>query len=103
MVVIAFVFRAWRSRHLDDHQVPGAKLQLSDAQELVARRLGFEGWQALKAAGLPCGGGLMLRSLSLKGVATQSPLPTMVLPECLAMPISYCDRDETFRMIIRPR
>ena len=38
-----------RFRHLDDHQVLDASFKLSDAQELVARRLGFEGWQALKA------------------------------------------------------
>jgi len=38
-----------RFRHLDDHQVLEASFKLSDAQELVARRLGFEGWQALKA------------------------------------------------------
>jgi hypothetical protein len=25
------------------------------------------------------------------------------MPECLAMPISYCGRDETFRMIVSPR
>ena len=38
-----------RYRHLDDHQVLEASFKLSDAQELVARQLGFEGWQALKA------------------------------------------------------
>jgi catechol 2,3-dioxygenase-like lactoylglutathione lyase family enzyme len=38
-----------RFQHLDDHQVLDARFKLSDAQELVARRLGFEGWQALKA------------------------------------------------------
>jgi catechol 2,3-dioxygenase-like lactoylglutathione lyase family enzyme len=38
-----------RFRHLDDHQVLEASFKLSDAQELVARQLGFEGWQALKA------------------------------------------------------
>jgi catechol 2,3-dioxygenase-like lactoylglutathione lyase family enzyme len=35
-------------RHLDDHQVLQASFKLSDAQELVARQLGFKGWQALK-------------------------------------------------------
>lgn len=34
---------------LDDDQVLEATFKLSDAQELVARQLGFEGWQALKA------------------------------------------------------
>jgi catechol 2,3-dioxygenase-like lactoylglutathione lyase family enzyme len=38
-----------RFRHLDDPQVLEASFKLSDAQELVARQLGFEGWQALKA------------------------------------------------------
>jgi catechol 2,3-dioxygenase-like lactoylglutathione lyase family enzyme len=38
-------------QHLNDHQVPDARFKLSDAHELVARRLGFEGWQALKAGG----------------------------------------------------
>lgn len=41
-----------RFRHLDDHQVLAASFKLSDAQELVARQLGFEGWQALKAGAL---------------------------------------------------
>lgn len=38
-----------RFQHFDDHQVLEAKFKLSDAQELVARQFGFEGWQALKA------------------------------------------------------
>jgi catechol 2,3-dioxygenase-like lactoylglutathione lyase family enzyme len=38
-----------RFRHLDDHKVLEASFKLCDAQELVARQLGFEGWQALKA------------------------------------------------------
>lgn len=41
-----------RFQHLDDHQVLEATFKLSDAQELVARQLGFEGWQALKAGAL---------------------------------------------------
>lgn len=41
-----------RFQHLDDHQVLEASFKLSDAQELVARQLGFEGWQALKAGAL---------------------------------------------------
>lgn len=41
-----------RFRHLDDHQVLDASFKLSDAQELVARQLGYEGWQALKAGAL---------------------------------------------------
>lgn len=44
-----------RFRHLDDHQVLDASFKLSDAQELVARQLGFEGWQALKAGTLATG------------------------------------------------
>src|SRR5262249_50804153 len=38
-----------RFRHLDDLQVLDACFKLSDAQGLVARRFGFEGWRALKA------------------------------------------------------
>lgn len=38
-----------RFRHLGDREVLEAPFKLGDAQELVARRLGFEGWQALKA------------------------------------------------------
>ncbi|EJZ21809.1 VOC family protein [Rhizobium sp. Pop5] len=38
-----------RFRHLDDRQVLAAGFKLSDAQDLIARQLGFEGWQALKA------------------------------------------------------
>jgi catechol 2,3-dioxygenase-like lactoylglutathione lyase family enzyme len=41
-----------RFQHLDDHQVLEASFKLGDAQELVARQLGFEGWQALKAGDL---------------------------------------------------
>lgn len=38
-----------RFQHLNDSQVLKAEFKLSDAQELVARQLGFEAWQALKA------------------------------------------------------
>jgi catechol 2,3-dioxygenase-like lactoylglutathione lyase family enzyme len=38
-----------RFRHLNDSQVLKAEFKLSDAQELVARQLGFEAWQPLKA------------------------------------------------------
>jgi uncharacterized glyoxalase superfamily protein PhnB len=38
-----------RFRHFSDEQILDASLKLADAQELVARRMGFEGWQALKA------------------------------------------------------
>ncbi|MGZ2456238.1 catechol 2,3-dioxygenase-like lactoylglutathione lyase family enzyme [Rhizobium anhuiense] len=37
-----------RFRHLDDSQVLEARFKLSDAQDLIARQMGFEGWQALK-------------------------------------------------------
>lgn len=37
-----------RFRHLDDRQVLAAKFSLADAQELVARQQGFDGWTALK-------------------------------------------------------
>jgi catechol 2,3-dioxygenase-like lactoylglutathione lyase family enzyme len=38
-----------RFRDLSDGQILEASFQLSDAQELVARQLGFDGWQALKS------------------------------------------------------
>jgi catechol 2,3-dioxygenase-like lactoylglutathione lyase family enzyme len=38
-----------RFRHLSDEQVLDANFKLTDAQELVARQMGFEGWQALKS------------------------------------------------------
>jgi catechol 2,3-dioxygenase-like lactoylglutathione lyase family enzyme len=41
-----------RYRHLTDHQVMASSFRLSDAQELVARTLTFESWDALKK-GLP--------------------------------------------------
>ena len=36
-----------RFRGLDDRQVLASRFQLADAQEVVARRLGHEGWNAL--------------------------------------------------------
>jgi len=38
-----------RFRHFSDEQVLNANFKLADAQELVARERGFEGWQALKS------------------------------------------------------
>jgi catechol 2,3-dioxygenase-like lactoylglutathione lyase family enzyme len=38
-----------RFQHLSDSQVLETSFKLSDAQELVARQKGFDGWQALKA------------------------------------------------------
>lgn len=38
-----------RFRHLSDEQVLDANFKLADAQELVARERGFEGWQTLKS------------------------------------------------------
>lgn len=38
-----------RFSHLADKQVLDANFKLADAQELVARQNGFEGWQALKS------------------------------------------------------
>lgn len=38
-----------RFHHLSDAQVLDANFKLADAQELVARERGFEGWQALKS------------------------------------------------------
>lgn len=41
-----------RFRHLTDRQILDRGFKLADAQELVARKAGFENWQALKK-GLP--------------------------------------------------
>ena len=41
-----------RFRDLSDAQVLETSFKLSDAQELIARQLGFESWQALKAGAL---------------------------------------------------
>jgi catechol 2,3-dioxygenase-like lactoylglutathione lyase family enzyme len=38
-----------RFQHLNDEQILDASFKLADAQELVARQMGFEGWQALKS------------------------------------------------------
>ncbi|WP_394689622.1 VOC family protein [Hoeflea sp.] len=38
-----------RFQHLNDTQILESSFKLMDAQELVARQLGFEGWQALKS------------------------------------------------------
>ena len=38
-----------RFRHLSDEQILDANFKLADAQELVARQMGFDGWQALKS------------------------------------------------------
>ena len=38
-----------RFRHIGDVQILEASFKLVDAQELVARQMGFDGWQALKS------------------------------------------------------
>ena len=38
-----------RFRNLGDVQILGSSFRLADAQELVARQMGFDGWQALKS------------------------------------------------------
>jgi uncharacterized glyoxalase superfamily protein PhnB len=40
-----------RFRHLSDSEVLEANFKLSDAQEIVARENGFDGWRALKTGG----------------------------------------------------
>jgi uncharacterized glyoxalase superfamily protein PhnB len=40
-----------RFRDLGDVQILESSFRLADAQELVARQLGFDGWQALKSGG----------------------------------------------------
>ena len=41
-----------RFRDVDDAAILSTRFALSDAHELIARELGFESWQALRAAGL---------------------------------------------------
>lgn len=41
-----------RFRDLDDREILKADFKLADAQELVARQMGFDGWQALKTGAL---------------------------------------------------
>jgi catechol 2,3-dioxygenase-like lactoylglutathione lyase family enzyme len=38
-----------RFRHIGDVQILESSFKLADAQELVARQMGFDGWQALKS------------------------------------------------------
>jgi uncharacterized glyoxalase superfamily protein PhnB len=38
-----------RFRHFSDEQILDANFKLADAQELVARQMGYAGWQALKS------------------------------------------------------
>ena len=38
-----------RFRHMGDAQILESSFRLADAQELVARQMGFDGWQALKS------------------------------------------------------
>jgi uncharacterized glyoxalase superfamily protein PhnB len=38
-----------RFRHIEDVQILESSFRLADAQELVARQMGFDGWQALKS------------------------------------------------------
>lgn len=47
---VAAIIRRYlpRFQHLSDPEILAADFRLSDAQELVAREKGFEGWQALK-------------------------------------------------------
>jgi Glyoxalase/Bleomycin resistance protein/Dioxygenase superfamily len=48
-----------RFRHMSDPEILAASFKLSDAQEMVARQLGFDSWQALKT-------GLSTTSLKVK-------------------------------------
>ncbi len=41
-----------RFRELDDREILTAAFKLADAQELVARQMGFDGWQALRSGAL---------------------------------------------------
>jgi uncharacterized glyoxalase superfamily protein PhnB len=54
-----------RFRHIADVQILESSFKLADAQELVARQMGFDGWQALKSGA---------------NSVTDEPRPTMLLP-----------------------
>lgn len=58
-----------RYRHLTDRQVMASSFKLNDAQELIARKLGFESWEALRRG---------IRSMS--GTDTQK-RPTLLAAE----------------------
>ena len=45
-----------RFRDVDDAAILSTRFALSDAQELIARELGFESWQALRAANVASSG-----------------------------------------------
>jgi catechol 2,3-dioxygenase-like lactoylglutathione lyase family enzyme len=61
-----------RFRHLSDRQVLEHAFKLSDAQELVARKTGFESWQALKE-GLQTVGDTTVQSASKPFLALAEP------------------------------
>lgn len=42
-----------RFRHVGDVQILESSFKLADAQELVARQMGFDGWQALNQEQMP--------------------------------------------------
>jgi catechol 2,3-dioxygenase-like lactoylglutathione lyase family enzyme len=73
-----------RFQHLDDHQVLSASFKLSDAQELVARQLGYEGWQALKA-------GAQAMSTEAKQTATRPILSSTAAQLYVADVAASCD------------
>jgi uncharacterized glyoxalase superfamily protein PhnB len=63
-----------RFRHLSDVQVLDANFKLADAQELVARERGFEGWQALKS------GAYAMNHATTDHATTQGAGPTVRRP-----------------------
>jgi catechol 2,3-dioxygenase-like lactoylglutathione lyase family enzyme len=61
-----------RFRHLSDREVLASDFKLSDAQELVARKTGFESWEALRA-GIQTMTGLKAETLSKPTLLTAEP------------------------------
>ena len=66
-----------RFRHLDDDQILQAGFKLGDAQELVARQRGFEGWQALTSGAQPM-------TAQAKNAPAAKPVPRPVLSSTAA-------------------
>jgi catechol 2,3-dioxygenase-like lactoylglutathione lyase family enzyme len=74
-----------RFKSLSDPQVLDAPFKLVDAQELVARRLGYENWQALKA-------GASTMSISEKPITTK---PVLTATEAILY-VSDFERSRNF-------
>lgn len=59
-------------RHLDDPQILAHEFKLSDAQELVARKCGFESWEALREG---------MEASATQAAGEVQPVPTLLAAE----------------------